>query len=80
MKTLELKITRIGNSKGIRLPAEILRRYRLEKSIILEQRSDEIALRPKQSKKLTWAESYRQMAATGEDWSDLEGTIGDGVE
>jgi antitoxin MazE len=80
IKTIELKITRIGNSKGIRLPAGIIRRYKLDGAVLLEQRPDELALRPKKAKKLSWAETYHQMAAAKEDLSDLNATIADGLE
>ncbi len=80
MKTIELKVTRIGNSRGIRLPAEVLRRYRVEGILLMEQRPDEIALRPKKGcrGKLTWAETYRQMAQANEDWTDWE-AAGEGL-
>ena len=29
--------------------------------------------------KLSWEETARAMAISGEDWSDWEGTIGDGL-
>jgi antitoxin MazE len=74
MKTLELTITRIGNSRGVRLPAGVLRRYRIGDTVIMEQRPDEIALRPKRARnqKLPWAETYQQMAQADEGWSDWE--------
>jgi antitoxin component of MazEF toxin-antitoxin module len=74
MKTIEVAVTRIGNSRGIRLPAEVLRRYRVQDILIMEQRSDEIALRPKRGRrrKLSWAETYSQMVEASEDWSDWE--------
>ena len=72
MKMIEVKITRIGNSRGIRLPAEVLRRYRVRDSLLMEQRPDEIVLRPKGGQKLTWAETYQQMARANEDWTDWE--------
>jgi antitoxin MazE len=80
MATLELKITRIGNSRGIRLPAQIISKYKLGETVILEQRKDEIALRPKTQKKLNWKETYKQMAATAEDWSDFDKLSSDGLE
>jgi antitoxin component of MazEF toxin-antitoxin module len=46
MKTKELKITRIGNSRGIRIPADILRRYHMDSSVLMEERSEGILLRP----------------------------------
>ena len=52
----------------------MLRRYKIGNSVILEERPDEIALRPKRSykQKLTWEETYKQMAESGEDWRDWE--------
>lgn len=46
----------------------------------MEQRPDEIALRPKPARhrKLTWAETYRQMAQANEDWTDWE-AAGEGL-
>ena len=81
METIELKVTRIGNSRGIRLPVEVLRRYRIGDRILMEQRPDEIVLRPKDPGRLSWEETAREMAASEEeDWSDLDGTVGDGLD
>lgn len=79
MKTVELAITRIGNSRGIRIPADILRRYKLDKTVILEERADELALRPSKQAKLSWKDTYAEMAAEKEDWSEWDTTSGDGV-
>lgn len=80
MKTSELRVVRIGNSRGVRLPAEILRRYQIGESVILEERPDEIVLRPKRGRQLSWEETATQMAAQAEDWSDWEGTTSDGTD
>lgn len=80
MKTVELAITRIGNSRGIRIPADILRRYKLGKSVILEERPDELALRPSKQTKHSWKETYAEMAAEKEDWSAWDTTSGDGLQ
>jgi antitoxin component of MazEF toxin-antitoxin module len=79
MKTRELTVTRVGNSRGVRLPAEVLRRYQIGDTLIMEQRPDEIVLRPKRTRqqKLTWAETYQQMAECDEDWSDWESLPGE---
>lgn len=80
MKTIEVTVTRIGNSRGIRLPAEVLRRYQVQNILLMEQRPDEIALRPKRTRrrKLSWAETYQQMAQANEDWADWE-AAGEGL-
>ena len=78
MKTLQIKLTRIGNSRGVRLPAELIRKHHLDHGVLLEEREGEIVLRPKKApKKLTWEETARQMAAADEDWSGWE-TLPDG--
>jgi len=79
MKVLELPLARIGNSKGIRLPATLLKRYGITDSLLLEQRADEIVLKPKRSRKLSWKETFEAMAKANEDWSDFDGTADDGL-
>lgn len=82
MKTLELKVARIGNSRGVRLPADALRRYAVGDSLILEERSDGLLLRPPgvAPSKLSWEETAKEMAAASEDWGDWDAVAGDGLE
>ena len=80
-RTLELKLAKIGNSHGIRLPVDLIRRHSLEAGVVLEERGDELVLRPKTTRgKLSWAETAREMAAATEDWSEWDGTSADGLE
>jgi len=73
MKIVELKLTRIGNSRGIRIPAELIEEYNLSSGIVLDLRAQEIGLRGKTSKKkLSWQETARQIASSDEDWSSWE--------
>ncbi|MGB7297352.1 MAG: type II toxin-antitoxin system PemK/MazF family toxin [Candidatus Aminicenantales bacterium] len=82
MKTRELKIARIGNSRGVRLPASSLKRYGIGPVMIMEERSEGILLRPAGPavEKLTWEETAREMAAAAEDWSIWDTVDGDGLE
>jgi len=81
MKTTELKLARIGNSRGIRLPADLIRRHGLDDGVLLEDRGDSLVLRPKaKTKKLSWEETAREMAASDEDWSEWDCTLADGLE
>ena len=81
MKTTELKLARIGNSRGIRLPADLIRRHGLDDGVLLEDRGDSLVLRPKaKPKKLSWEETAREMAASDEDWSEWDCTLADGLE
>ena len=82
MKTAELKVIRIGNSRGVRLPVESLRRYRIGESVIMEERSEGILLCPAGpvQEKLSWEETAQAMANSQEDWSEWDATISDGLE
>jgi mRNA interferase MazF len=72
MKTQELKVARIGNSRGVRLPASSLKRYSVGLVMIMEERAEGILLRPvgPAVEKLTWEDTAREMEILGEDWSD----------
>ncbi|MGA2262467.1 MAG: type II toxin-antitoxin system PemK/MazF family toxin [Acidobacteriota bacterium] len=82
MKAIELKIARIGNSKGVRVPAATLRRYGIGATIVMEERSDGIMLRPagRSVAKLSWEDTAREMAFSGEDWSEWDPTTADGLK
>ena len=81
MKSVELKVAAIGNSRGVRLPAETLKRYGIDASVVMEERSDGILLRPacRASAKLSWDDTAREMAAGGEDWGDWDAAAADGL-
>jgi len=82
MSATVLKVSRIGNSRGIRLPAAMLRKYHIGDTIIAEEKLHEIVLRPGPAKaqKLSWEETAREMAASGEDWSEWDCTLADGLD
>lgn len=67
----ELKVTRIGNSRGVRLPARVLRRYGIGETLIMEELAEGVLLRPAGPAvpRLSMEETARQMAGAGEDWS-----------
>lgn len=82
MKTQELKVARIGNSRGVRLPASSLKRYGIGSVMIMEERTEGILLRPAGPavEKLTWEDTSREMAAVGEDWSLWDAVDTDGLD
>jgi len=83
MNTATLKITRIGNSKGVRLPAATLRRYHFDDEVVMEERNEGILLRPtgvQTVKKLSWEDTARAMAASSENWSEWDAAVADGLE
>ena len=82
MKTQELKVVAIGNSRGVRLPATLLRRYHIGKAVLMECGADAIVLRPvgPSVEKLSWAETACEMARDGEDWSAWDAVAADGLD
>jgi len=82
MQTMEVKIAKIGNSRGVRIPAEVLRRYAFGDAAIMIESVDGILLRPKQQAdaKLSWTDTAKAMAAAAEDWSDWDVAASDGLD
>ncbi len=82
MPAIRLKIAQIGNSRGVRIPAATLKRFHIGDSVIMEERSDGILLRPagNAAEKLSWADTAREMAAAVEDWAAWDSTNADGLE
>jgi len=82
MATRTLKVARIGNSRGVRLPAASLRRYRIGETVVMEEKSEGILLRPRGRavEKLSWQETAREMAASGEDWGAWDTSAADGLD
>ena len=78
-----LKVVAIGNSRGVRIPSRLIQRYGIEDELELLETTEGLVLRPVRSGKLSFEESFRQMAADAEALSgadSLEGTLADGLE
>lgn len=82
MRTRELKVARIGNSRGVRLPASSLKRYSVGPVMIMEERAEGILLRSAGPavEKLSWEDTAREMAAANEDWSEWAVLDEDGLD
>lgn len=82
MKTANLKVIRIGNSKGVRLPAPLLSRYRIKGEVSVELRPEGMLLKSVRDDRLSWEETAQAMATEHEEeFADLEKTTaGDGLE
>ena len=71
VKTKNVKLVQIGNSRGIRLPKPLLKKYGFSESIIIEELENGILLK-RTDKKLNWEDTYKAMAKKNEDWSDFD--------
>jgi antitoxin component of MazEF toxin-antitoxin module len=78
--TLPVTLTRVGNSRGIRIPAGVIRRLGLDRAgLVAEVRPDGLLLKTARSAKLSWTETAHAMAVSDEDWSDFETASADGL-
>jgi len=53
---------------------------RVGDSLVLEEMENGMHLYGEDGKHLSWEETYRAMATEGEDWSDFDVTVADGLE
>jgi len=79
-RTIELKVVPIGNSRGVRLPKAVLDKYAIKGELVLEERTDGLLLRNKRDKRLTWEDTFKEIAKEREDWSDLDAAMADGLD
>ena len=80
MGALTVKLARIGNSRGIRLPAALIRRYGFGDIIKIETGSEGVLLTPaKKSPKLSWEQTAEEMAAASESWDEWATVENDGL-
>ena len=75
----EVKLIPIGNSQGIRLPKALLDKYGWSGRLVLEELAEGVVLRGKDTRTLSWEDTYREMAAASEDWSDFDVASADGL-
>ena len=64
---MELPIINIGNSKGIRLPKTILKRYSISTTIELVLEKNQIIIKPKVEPRKGWEKSFMEMHNNGDD-------------
>ena len=67
--TREAQIIDIGNSKGFRLPKNIIAKYNLENGVVIEEKENGILIHAKENQTLSWDATYKAIAQE-EDWSD----------
>lgn len=80
MSATSLKLVRIGNSQGVRLPKTLQRKYGWTDVIVAEERPEGLLLRRSKRGKLSWEDTFKAMAVSGERWDDWDDTVGDGID
>ena len=67
-----LRLIPMGDAMGIEIPAALIVKYGLKNEVVLEERSEGLLIHAQQEARLSWEETYTQMAAEKEDWSDWQ--------
>jgi len=80
IRTRDIKLVPIGNSKGVRIPKSLLQKYGFNNSLLLEETDRGLLLLKKEDSKLSWEDTYKAMANEKEDWDDFDTTLLDGLE
>ena len=80
LRTRDIKLISIGNSKGIRIPKTLLRKYGFDDALLLEETERGLLLRSKEDGKISWTETYKAMAEEQEGWEEFDATLLDGLE
>ncbi len=80
LRTRDIKLIPIGNSKGVRLPKALLQKYGFNNSLLLEETDRGLLLRNKEDGKISWEDTYKAMASEKEDWDDFDTALLDGLE
>jgi len=80
LRARDIKLVPIGNSQGVRIPKALLQKYGLSNPLVLEETDQGLLLRKKREDKFSWEDTFKAMAEEGEDWTDLDATLLDGLE
>ncbi len=80
LRTLDVRLIAIGNSKGIRIPKAIIEKYGFQNRLCMEETERGILLRQKDEYKLSWEETFKAMAGEKESWEDFDDALLDGLE
>jgi antitoxin MazE len=73
MKSIKVKIIRIGNSKGIRLSKSLIEQYNMKDEVVLEMKKDSIVIRPAENPRSDWEKAFEKMRLRGDDALLIDG-------
>lgn len=64
---MKTRIVRIGNSQGVRIPKLLIERSNLSEEVELTAQDNQIIIRSARQPRADWENSFREMAARGDD-------------
>ena len=64
---MKAKVIKIGNSRGLRLPAAVIEQVGIEEEVLMEATRGSLVIRPARGQREGWAEAFQRMAVVGDD-------------
>ena len=64
---MQANVVQIGNSKGIRIPAAVLKQCGIAGKVELEIKQNHIVIKPVALPRQGWATAFKRMKQSGED-------------
>ena len=64
---MQSTLIKIGNSKGVRIPASLLKEYDFTDEVFLELQEDGILLKPAKKPRKGWSSAFKNMHTRKED-------------
>jgi antitoxin MazE len=76
---MELPIIKIGNSRGIRLSKELIRKYKITDKVEIVEKDDCIILKPTATPRENWNEAFREMHLNNDDQLLIDDVFADEI-
>ena len=64
---MKTRIVRIGNSRGVRIPKQLLDQTGLEGEVDIQARQASLVIRRGRKPREGWSKAFREMASAGDD-------------
>jgi antitoxin MazE len=64
---MKTRLIKIGRTKGVRIPAALLKKSRLTDEVQVDAIEGQITIRPKKNPREGWKKEFKRMAANGDD-------------
>jgi antitoxin MazE len=64
---MRLRIVKIGNSQGIRIPKPLLEQLNINEDVDIVVENNQMIIRPVSNPRAGWNDAFRKMAENGDD-------------
>ena len=64
---MKSRIIRMGNSRGVRIPKQLLEQTGLTGEVEISPKGDSLVIKPARKRRAGWADSFKKMAERGDD-------------